>query len=63
MKVIVPLVLLVVLLTLIVLLRALVAPLYLLATVILSFLATLGLTMAFFDVRLRPGRASTRRCR
>ena len=42
---IVPLVLLVVLLTLIVLLRALVAPIFLLATVVLSFAATLGLTV------------------
>ena len=45
-KVVVPLALGVVLLTLIVLLRALVAPLYLLATVVLSFAATLGLTTA-----------------
>ena len=44
--VVVPLALAVVLLTLIVLLRALVAPLFLLATVVLSFAATLGLTMA-----------------
>ena len=44
-KVIVPLVLLVVLLTLIILLRALVAPLFLLATVVLSYAATLGLTI------------------
>ncbi|MEP6910447.1 MAG: MMPL family transporter [Actinomycetota bacterium] len=47
-KVIVPLVLLVVLTTLIVLLRALVAPLFLLATVVLSFAATLGLTIIIF---------------
>ena len=45
-KVVVPLALGVVLLTLIVLLRALMAPLYLLATVVLSFAATLGLTTA-----------------
>jgi len=44
-KVIVPLVLLVVLITLIILLRALVAPLFLLATVVLSYAATLGLTI------------------
>ncbi len=44
--VVVPLALAVVLLTLVVLLRALVAPLFLLATVVLSFAATLGLTMA-----------------
>ena len=47
-KVIVPLVLVVVLTTLIVLLRALVAPLFLLATVVLSYAATLGLTVAIF---------------
>jgi RND superfamily putative drug exporter len=47
-KVIVPLALLVVLTTLIILLRAVVAPLFLLATVILSFAATLGLTVAIF---------------
>lgn len=47
-RVIVPLVLLVVLTTLIILLRALVAPLYLLATVVLSYAATLGLTLAIF---------------
>ena len=47
-KVIAPIVLLVVLLTLIVLLRALVAPLFLLATVILSYLATLGISLLVF---------------
>jgi RND superfamily putative drug exporter len=47
-KVIVPIVLLLVLLTLILLLRAAVAPLYLLATVMLSFAATLGLTLTIF---------------
>jgi putative drug exporter of the RND superfamily len=47
-KVIVPLVLLVVLVTLIILLRALVAPLFLLATVVLSYAATLGLTVLIF---------------
>jgi RND superfamily putative drug exporter len=47
-KVIIPLVLVVVLTTLIVLLRAVIAPLYLLATVILSFACTLGLTIAIF---------------
>jgi RND superfamily putative drug exporter len=51
-KVIVPLILLVVLLMLIVLLRALVAPLYLLATVILSFVATLGISLFVFKVIL-----------
>ncbi len=47
-KVIAPIVLVVVLLTLIVLLRALVAPLLLLATVILSYLATLGASLLVF---------------
>jgi len=43
-----PIVLAVVLLTLIVLLRALVAPLFLLATVVLSYVATLGLSLLAF---------------
>jgi RND superfamily putative drug exporter len=47
-KVIAPIVLVVVLLTLIVLLRALVAPLFLLATVILSYLATVGISLLVF---------------
>ncbi|HUQ22361.1 MAG TPA: MMPL family transporter [Gaiellaceae bacterium] len=47
-KVIAPIVLAVVLLTLIVLLRALVAPLFLLATVVLSYLATLGMSLLVF---------------
>jgi RND superfamily putative drug exporter len=47
-KVIAPIVLVVVLLTLIVLLRALVAPLFLLATVVLSYLATLGMSLLVF---------------
>lgn len=47
-KVIAPLVLGVVLLTLILLLRALVAPLYLLATVIVSFAAALGSSLVVF---------------
>jgi putative drug exporter of the RND superfamily len=45
-----PLVLVVILLILIVLLRALVAPLVLIGTVILSFLAALGVGYFFFDV-------------
>jgi RND superfamily putative drug exporter len=49
-KVVIPLVLLVVLLTLVVLLRALLAPLYLLGTVILSFLGTLGMSLLVFRV-------------
>jgi RND superfamily putative drug exporter len=51
-KVIVPLVLAVILLTLIGLLRALVAPLYLLATVVLSFLGTLGVAVLLFRIVL-----------
>jgi RND superfamily putative drug exporter len=47
-NVISPIVLAVVLLTLIVLLRALVAPLFLLATVVLSYAATLGLSLLAF---------------
>ena len=46
---VVPLTLLVVLLILIALLRALVAPLYLVASVVLSFAATLGLTYALLE--------------
>src|SRR3954465_1032103 len=46
---VIPLVLLVIGLTLIVLLRALVAPLYLLATVLDSFFATLGMSLVGFD--------------
>jgi RND superfamily putative drug exporter len=46
--VVIPLVLLVILVVLIVLLRALVAPVLLIATVILSFLATLGISAIFF---------------
>jgi RND superfamily putative drug exporter len=46
--VIVPVVLAVILLTLIVLLRALVAPLYLIASVILSYFGILGISLAFW---------------
>jgi RND superfamily putative drug exporter len=49
-KVIVPIALLVVLLILILLLRALVAPLMLIATVVLSFAASLGVAAVVFDV-------------
>ncbi len=49
-KVIPPIILLVVFLILIGLLRAVVAPLVLIATVILSFLAALGVGYFFFDV-------------
>jgi RND superfamily putative drug exporter len=49
-KRVVPLVLVVITLTLVVLLRAIVAPLYLIATVVLSFLATLGISLVVFDL-------------
>jgi len=49
-RLIIPIALVVVLLVLIVLLRALVAPLLLMATVILSFAAALGLSLLVFDV-------------
>ena len=49
-KVIVPIALLVVLLILILLLRALVAPIMLIATVVLSFAASLGVAAVVFDV-------------
>jgi RND superfamily putative drug exporter len=48
-KRVVPLVLIVITLTLVVLLRAIVAPLYLMATVVVSFLATLGISLTVFD--------------
>jgi RND superfamily putative drug exporter len=47
---VIPLVLLVIGLTLIVLLRALVAPLYLLVTVLISYFATLGVSLVVFKV-------------
>ena len=49
-RVIIPIALVVVLVILIVLLRALVAPLLLIATVILSFAASLGISLVVFDV-------------
>ena len=48
--VLVPLVLVLIFVVLIVLLRAIVAPLYLLATVVLSYLGTLGISLVLFDV-------------
>jgi RND superfamily putative drug exporter len=48
--IVVPLVLLVITLTLILLLRSVVAPLYLIATVLFSFFATLGFSLVAFDV-------------
>jgi RND superfamily putative drug exporter len=47
-KVVIPLALLVIALVLAVLLRSLVAPLFLIATVVLSFAATMGVSLAFF---------------
>jgi putative drug exporter of the RND superfamily len=49
-KVIIPLVLLVITITLVILLRAIVAPLYLLVTVVMSYLAALGISLVVFDV-------------
>jgi RND superfamily putative drug exporter len=49
---VIPLVLLVVLLTLIVLLRAIVAPLYLIGSVILSFFGVFGASLVFFTTVL-----------
>ena len=51
-----PLVLLVVLLTLIALLRAIVAPLYLIGSVILSFFGVFGASLVFFTHRARRDR-------
>ena len=51
-KTIIPLVLLVITVTLIILLRSLVAPLFLMATVLVSYFATLGISLVFFDVVL-----------
>ena len=45
-----PLVLIVIFLVLVILLRAVVAPLFLLATVVVSYLGTLGIAMVIFDV-------------
>ncbi len=49
-KVVIPLALLVIALVLTVLLRAIVAPLFLIATVVLSFAATMGISLVFFKV-------------
>ena len=51
-KVIVPLVLLVIFAMLVVLLRSLVAPVFLLGTVVLSFMGTLGVSLVIFHVLL-----------
>ena len=47
-RVVVPAVLLVILLTLTILLRALIAPLFLIGSVILSFFGILGISLVFF---------------
>ena len=62
-RLIIPLTLLVVFVILVVLLRALVAPLLLIASVILSFAAALGAGVFVSDVHLRLHRRRTRRCR
>lgn len=51
-ELVVPVILVVILVILMLLLRAVVAPLYLIATVILSFFGTLGISLLFFDVVL-----------
>lgn len=51
-KVVAPLALLVIFITLVLLLRALAAPLFLLATVVLSFAGTLGISLLFFKYAL-----------
>ena len=61
-RVVIPLVLLVVFFVLMLLLRAVVAPLLLMATVVLSFLATLGVS-AFFFTHVFGSRAQTARSR
>ena len=61
--VVLPLALLVVLVILAILLRSLLAPLLLVASVILSFFAALGTGHLLLRARLRLRRASTRRCR
>jgi RND superfamily putative drug exporter len=54
-KVVIPLVLLVIFVILMLLLRAIVAPVLLIATVVLSYFATLGLSSIAFDLRGFPG--------
>ena len=49
-KVVIPLALIVIAISLVILLRAIVAPAYLLATVVLSFLGTFGMSLVVFDV-------------
>jgi putative drug exporter of the RND superfamily len=54
-KVVIPLVLLVIFVILVILLRAILAPVLLVATVVLSYFATLGLSAIAFDLRGFPG--------
>lgn len=54
-KVVIPLVLLVIFIILMILLRAIVAPVLLIGTVVLSYFATLGLSAIAFDLRGFPG--------
>ncbi|MDH4352850.1 MAG: MMPL family transporter, partial [Actinomycetota bacterium] len=54
-RVVIPLVLLVIFLVLVLLLRALLAPVLLIATVVLSYFATLGLSAIAFELRGFPG--------
>ena len=54
-KVVIPLVLLVIFVILTILLRAILAPVLLIATVVLSYFATLGLSAIAFDLRGFPG--------
>lgn len=54
-KVVIPLVLLVIFVILMILLRAILAPILLIATVVLSYFATLGLSSIAFDLRGFPG--------
>ena len=61
-RVIVPAALLVITIILGILLQALVAPLVLIASVMLSFFGTLGLSLFFF-IEVLGDPASTRRCR
>ena len=54
-KVVIPLVLLVIFVILMILLRAILAPILLIGTVVLSYFATLGLSAIAFDLRGFPG--------
>ena len=62
-RVIVPVALLVITVILGILLQAIVAPLVLIATVVVSFFGTLGLSIFFFIEVQGSARRATRRCR